>query len=158
MKAKHILVILAAVALLAAVAISTMAAVAGGFSLQTASVTNRTSAVPIGYTPNGVAGEGEALFSASMGSVVVLTNCAVWDHLGVPYANTNFVVTVKVGNNTEGVSTYFGNWNTANTSFWSVIIIPSHTGTVYCQTWVYDENTNLYMYPKYEITTVEPLR
>jgi len=160
MNGKHLLVILAGMALVAAIAISTMAAVAGDFSVQTASVTNRATNVALGNTENGLAGaEGsDALFSAHSGTSVILTNCAVWDGSGLPYANTNYTIQVKVGNNDEGVSTYVGSWNTGTTSYYATVSIPSHTGTVYIQTWVYDENTNLYIYPKYEITVVEPLQ
>ena len=130
----------------------------GVFAVQTASVTNRATAAVIGNTENGLAGEGVALMSAHSGSSLILTNCAVWDGDGLPYADTNYTVQVRIGNNTEGVATYSGAWITSSTSYWATITIPTHTGTVYVQTWVYDASTNLYVYPKWELTVVEPLK
>ena len=159
-KGLAIAIVAAGTAALFFLMVDAFAAGAGDFQMQTASVTNKATAAAQGNTENGLQGEAgtDALFSAHGGSNVILTNCAVWDGSNLPYANTNYTLSLKVGNNAEGVVSYAGIWNMATTSFWAEITIPNHTGTVYCQTWVYDENTNLYIYPAWEITVVEPLR
>ena len=158
MKKTYIAIMLAGSLAVGAFIVHSLGAIVGEFSMQTSTITNGvTTAASSGNTENGLQGVGDEIFQAHGGAVVVFTNCVLLDGGGLQYGDTNHTVVVKVGNTTEGVSSFYGVWNESNTSWWANVTMPTHTGTLYLQTWVYDINTNLYIYPKLEVGIVEAL-